>query len=269
LQQLSFRTGTSALDDRVFDQANDQITHLARELIETHPPEHDDLMGEVLRAQRMSDGKITIDQIIQEVRTLILAGHVTTANVIACAFWLLSRDSALEAKLHDEIGSVIGERKVTLDDLPSLKFAEMVLLETLRLYPPVWVLGREALMEVRLGGFSLPANAKLVVCPWLLHRDPKTFPEPHRFYPERWRDDLRSCLPRGAFIPFSIGPRSCIGERFAMMEGMLILASVAQRWKFAELPDKPDPGWTPQVIYWPKRGIRLAAKLRAEAGQKS
>lgn len=263
LQELSFRTGTSAIDDRMFDDANEKVTHLAQGLIEAHSPGKEDLMGELLDAQAKSGGQIAIEQIIQEVRTLVLAGHITTANAIACAFWLLSRDSVAEQRLHDEIADVLGERTLDINDLPSLKLCEMILLEALRLYPPVWVLGREALVEVELGGYAMPKGAKLVICPWLLHRDAQTFPEPHRFYPERWRDDFRSSLARGAFIPFSIGPRSCIGERFALMEGMFILTGLAQRWRFQQLPEPRDPRWTADVIYWPRAGIHLLARKRA------
>ena len=135
----------------------------------------------------------------------------------------------------------------------------------LRMYPPVWVLGRDAVKPIQLGDYSLAAASKIVICSWLLHHSNRHFPDSEKFQPERWEDDLRNRLPRGSYIPFSIGSRNCMGERLAMIEATLVLASVAQQWKFAELPDKPDPGWTPQVIYWPQRGIRLAAKLRAKA----
>jgi cytochrome P450 len=123
-------------------------------------------------------------------------------------------------------------------------------------------MGRETLREVKLGQYTLPRGAHVLIIPWLLHRDPRFFHEPEKFNPERWRDDARARLPRCSYLPFSTGSRSCVGERFAMMEATLVLALIAQRWKFAELPAKPDPGWTPQIVYWPRRGIRLLAQRR-------
>jgi cytochrome P450 len=134
----------------------------------------------------------------------------------------------------------------------------MVARESLRLYPPVWILGRETVEEVNLGGFTLPVDAKLIISPWMFHHDARFFDAPESFRPERWND----AVPKFAFIPFSTGPRSCIGERFAMMEINLLLAAIAQRWKFHELTPPHDAGWSPQIIYWPRRGVSLGAERR-------
>jgi cytochrome P450 len=149
------------------------------------------------------------------------------------------------------------------EDLPQLVFCEAIMLEALRLYPPVWVFGREALTDVQLNGYTIKTGEELVVCAWLLHRDANIFPEPESFKPERWLGGARSKLPRCSYLPFSTGPRNCLGEHFAMMESILVLASVARNWQFRELPDRPDPGWSAQLLYWPRRGIRLRAEHRA------
>lgn len=268
LQKLSDRLGSSPADDREFNAANTRLSEIARELIRRHRAagrSDDTLLGLLLAAQsenREHRELVTDEQIVEELRTFLLAGHVTTANVLSCAFWLLSREPAVAAELRRNLDTVLGNRAPTLADLPALEICERIFLETVRLYPPVWVLGREALRDVQLGGYTVPAGAKLVIVPWTLHRDACLFPEPERFDPARWADNARSRLPRGSFIPFSAGARSCLGERFAMLEGTLLLASVAQGWSFDEIPGRPAPGWSPQAILWPRRGVWLQATRR-------
>jgi cytochrome P450 len=259
LLRLNTKLGGAAEDVAAFEKANATIANIAQEVIDEARSAPDDggLLATLLAAHR--EGLIEDDQLREEVRTFILAGHVTTAQSLAASFWLMARHPDAQTKIREEVDSVLGGRSPRLEDIPQLSFCEAVMLETLRLYPPVWVFGREALTEVEINGFTLSVGQNLVMCPWMLHHNPTVFPEPDSFKPERWRDGARTRLPRGSYLPFSTGARNCLGEHFAMMESVLVLASVAQKWKFRELPERPDPGWTPQLLFWPRRGIHLEA----------
>lgn len=263
LLRLNTKIGGLPENTAAFEEANDALSRLAQELIDQGPARSDDenLLATMIAAQRA--GALSANQLREEVRTFILAGHVTTAQGLASAFWLLSRHPDAQKTLQEEVDTVLGGRSPRQEDIAQLRFCEMVMLETLRLYPPIWVFGREALRDVPLDGATIKAGQELVICPWLLHRNPEIFPEPDSFNPTRWSGNARGALPRGSYLPFSIGPRSCLGEHFAMTESVLVLASVAQRWKFRELSSRPDPGWSPQLLYWPRRGIRLEAVRRS------
>ena len=265
LMRLSTKLGGAAEDVRAFAEANATVSTITEELLDEGAAAggEGNLLSHLLAAHARDENGISRDQLREEMRTFILAGHVTTAQSLACACWLLARDPVSEKKLHEEVDTVLAGRRPRAEDLPRLSFCEMIMLETLRLYPPVWVFGREALRDVNLDGFTLLAGSELVICSWLLHRSPRLFPEPESFDPERWRNNARARLPRCSYLPFSTGPRNCLGEHFALMESVLVLASIAKKWKFRELPGQHDPGWTPQLLYWPRRGIRLKAKYRA------
>jgi cytochrome P450 len=257
LLRLNTKLGGAAEDVAAFEKANQTIADIAQEVIDEakSAPEDGGLLPTLLAAHR--EGLISAEQLREEVRTFILAGHVTTAQSLACAFWLVAQQPDAQKRIREEVEAVLGGKSPRLEDIPRLSFCEAVMLETIRLYPPVWVFGREALVDVQLDGFKLTAGRELVICPWMLHRNPKIFPEPESFKPERWENGARTRLPRGSYLPFSTGARNCLGEHFAMMESILVLASVVQEWKFRELPERPDPGWTPQLLYWPRRGIQL------------
>jgi cytochrome P450 len=272
LLRLSTRIGAAPDETEAFHQANDTVSRIADEIIEEGRAkgENGSLLASLIASEQA--GIISAAQLREEVRTFLLAGHVTTAQSLACAFWLMSRHPAVREKLEaeaDQTARRIGEpghnpsdRSPSFEDIPRLRFCEMVMLETLRIYPPVWVFGREALRQVELQGTVLRVGDKLVICPWLLHRNPAVFSEPEAFRPERWENDARSHLPRGSYLPFSTGARNCLGEHFAMMESTLVLASLARHWKFDELPGRPDPGWSAHLLYWPRRGIHLQATRR-------
>jgi cytochrome P450 len=264
VQRLSERPSSSPADERSFTEANAALTAIGHEILQERMrrPVSDDLLSHLFVAHQKDGEAVSADQVLQEMRTIIMAGHVTTAITIASALWLLAQNPHVENFWQGEVDEKVGSRRPAADDVDLLPFCEMILCETLRLYPPVWIMGRETLREVKLGGYVLPRGSHVLILPWLLHRDPRFFHEPEKFNPERWRDDARARLPRCAYLPFSTGSRSCVGDRFAMMEATLVLALIAQRWKFVELPAKPDPGWTPQIVYWPRRGIRLIAQRR-------
>lgn len=267
-QLLSDRLGNAPADNRLFASAVEELEGVSRFILEERRrtgQADEDLLALLFAGQETAPEIVTDEQICQEIRSFLLAGHITIANVLAAACWHLAREPEMFAALRQSLDQSLGDRVPGLGDLPALSFCEHLMLETLRLYPPVWALGREARREVEIGGHPIPEGAKLVIVPWVLHRDAGRFPEPDRFMPSRWRNDLRARLPRGSYLPFSAGARGCLGEHYAMLEGTLLLAFFASRWQFRELPERPDPGWSPQIILWPRRGVRLHVTRRAAA----
>ena len=184
------------------------------------------LLAEDERGEGMDDR-----QVGDEAMTLFLAGHDTMGNALAWTWYLLSQNGDAEARWHDELDRVLGGRPPTADDLHALTLTRGVLAESMRLYPPVWSVGRQARRTVRLGGRTMQAGAIVQVCQWLLHRDPTYWQEPESFVPERWSADFERGLPRGAYLPFGLGPRLCIGMQFAWMAGTLALATIGQAWR--------------------------------------
>ncbi len=213
-------------------------------------------------AQDEDGARMTDKQVRDEVLVLFLAGHETTALALSWTFYLLSRHPGAERALHEEVDRVLGGRSPTLDDVPKLKVAEGIILETLRLRPPAWSLGREAKERVEIGGATYEPGTWFWVIPWTMHRDPRFFEEPHAFVPERWAEGLAKRLPKGAYLPFGAGPRVCIGNQFAMMEAVLLLATIAQRYSLRVLNEAnvvPEPSITLRF----KRGLSMAYAERA------
>ena len=226
----------------------------------------EDLLDMLLRA-RDADGKPMSDaQLRNEVMTLFLAGHETTAIALSWACCLIAQNEEIEAKLAEELRTVLGGRAPTPDDLPRLRYTEMVLKETLRLYPAVWGIGRRAVAECELGGYRVPAGTNIFILQWRTQRDARFFPEPERFDPERWAEDpVRSGkIPRFAYFPFGGGPRVCVGASFAMMEATLLLAMVQQKYHLELVPGHPIELFA-TVTLRPKHGIRVIAKHRTSA----
>lgn len=170
-------------------------------------------------------------QLRDEAMTLFMAGHETTANTMAWVFFLLSKNPEAEAKLHAELDEVLPDRPPTFDDLPRLAYAERVVTEALRLYPTVWLLGREAIEPTEVGGHPVPVGTTVYMSQWVVHRDPRFFEDPLEYRPDRWLDGLAKKIPRYAYFPFGGGPRICIGNAFAMMEATLLLATIARRFR--------------------------------------
>jgi cytochrome P450 len=187
---------------------------------------------------------------------MILAGHETTANALAWALYLLAKNPAVAQALQDELATVLGGRPPVLADLAQLPLTDQVIKESLRLYPPAPVFTRQPLAATELGGYTIPADAMLVAAPYYLHRDPRFFVEPMRFWPERWAGGLERTLPRCVYFPFGAGPRICIGQQFALLEARLLLAVLCSRFRFTLAP-----GQTVQeeaaVTLRPKDGLRL------------
>jgi len=196
----------------------------------------EDLLGTLLAAQDDDGARMSDRQLRDEAMTLFLAGHETTALALAHTLYLLSTHPEVERRLHAELASVVGDRLPTADDVRSLPYAERVLKESMRLYPPAWTTGREAAEDVEVGGYRIPKGAQILASQWVVHHDPRWFPNPEGFDPDRWAPERAKDLPRYAYFPFGGGPRVCIGNRFAMLEATLMLAVIVSRWRLDLLP---------------------------------
>ncbi len=202
---------------------------------------------------------MTDEQIRDEALTLFLAGHETTANALMWTWYLLSENPGAAAKFYSEVDTVLEGRLPTFDDLPSLKYTEGVFAESLRLYPPAWAIGRRNKTDYPIGAFTLPAKSILILSPWVVHRDARWFADPLQFKPERWSEpDTR---PKFSYFPFGGGTRVCIGERFAWMEGILLLATIAQRWKFTHVAKHPV-ATSALITLRAKHGMQMTAAQR-------
>ena len=222
-----------------------------------------DLLSVLLRAQDDEGLGMTDRQLHDEIMTLFLAGHETTANALSWTWLLLGQNPGVEEKLVEELRRVLGGRSPTAADLPRLTYTEMILREAMRLYPPVWVIGRRGLAPFRMGEYELPAETNVLMSQIITHRDARYFPDPDRFDPDRWKaDDPRFVsLPRFAYFPFGGGPRVCIGAGFAMMEAVLLLATIAQRSTLTLVPGQTIEK-LPSVTLRPKSGIRVILHRR-------
>lgn len=193
-----------------------------------------------------------------QVLTLFLAGFETVANALTWTWLLLGQNPEAEQRLHVEIDAVLGGRLPTLEDMPRLEYTAMVLSESMRLYPPAWAMGREVLEDVSIGPYRLQKGTMVFFSQYIVQRDPKWFPEPERFMPERFTPAAKAGRPRFAYFPFGGGGRQCIGESFAWMEAILSLATIAQRWRF-ELVEGQKIKLQPKITLRPKNGIRVRA----------
>jgi cytochrome P450 len=221
-----------------------------------------DLLSLLLHARDEDDGsRMTDQQLRDEAMTLFLAGHETTALTLSWAWYLLACHPEAEDRLLAEARAVLDGRSLTVEDLPRLRHTEGVVQEALRLYPPAYVVGREAIQDCEVGGYRVPGGTTLLMSQWVVHRDARYFDEPEKFRPDRWVGDLAQRLPRFAFFPFGGGPRVCIGNTFAMMETVLVLATIAPRFRFTVLPGHPVVPW-PTFTLRPRHGIRAVLTPR-------
>jgi cytochrome P450 len=202
--------------------------------------DRDDLLGMLLAArdEEGDGGGMTDLQLRDELLTLFLAGHETTANALAWTWHLLARHPRVEAKLHNELRTVLAGRAPTAADYGALPFTRAVLAESMRLHPPAWTVGRQPLQDFAAGGYRIRAGSIVLLSPWIIHHDARWWGDDvDAFRPERWMEpDFEASLPRFAYFPFGGGPRKCIGEGFAWMEGVLALATLARRWRLRHLP---------------------------------
>ena len=222
-----------------------------------------DLLSMLLLAQdnEGDGGGMSDRQVRDEAMTIFLAGHETTANVLTWTWYLLSKNPTAEARLHHELDRVLGGRPPTVADLPALPYTERVLAESMRLYPPAWIVGRRALADYPVGPYVVPAGSVVLMSQYLMHHDARYFPDPERFDPDRWTPQARESRPKFSYFPFGGGPRLCIGEAFAWMEAELLLASLAQHWQMRLAPDQTVE-LQPLVTLRPKGGLRMRLERR-------
>jgi cytochrome P450 len=219
-----------------------------------------DLLSMLLQAQDDDGTRMSDAQLRDEVMTLFLAGHETTALALSWSWYLLASHPEAEKKFHAELDEVLGGRMPSVSDMPNLKYTEMIAKEAMRLYPPAYAVGREAIEETEIGGFRVPKGTQLFAFQWVTHRDPRFFEDPAAFRPERWTSEMSEQLPKYAYFPFGGGPRQCIGNYFAMMEIVLLLATIGQRFRFTLTDEKVEV--LPVLSLRPKSGIKVAVEKR-------
>jgi cytochrome P450 len=229
---------------RRFEKAKSQLDAIIYRLIEERRrsgEDHGDLLSMLLLAQDEEEksGGMTDEQVRDEALTIFLAGHETTSNALTWTWYLLSQHPEIEARLHEELDAVLAGRMPEFNDVAALRYTEMVLAESMRLYPPAWAIGRLSLEDYEVGGYRIPAKSLVLLSQYVMHRDARYYTEPERFDPSRWLPGAREQRPQYAYFPFGGGVRRCIGEGFAWMEGVLLLAALAQRWRLRLVPNHP------------------------------
>ncbi|HEV2381374.1 MAG TPA: cytochrome P450 [Terriglobia bacterium] len=218
-----------------------------------------DLISMLLQARDEDGTPMSDRQVRDEVVTLIFTGSETVALTLSYVSYLLARHPEVQTRLAEELGAVLGGRAPALEDLPKLTFAEKIIKETLRLYPPVWAFVREAVQPVELGGYALPARTTVVLSQWVSHRDPRYYDQPQEFRPERWTPEFEKQLPKFAYFPFGGGQRTCIGASFAKMETTLLLATMAQKFHLSAAPGFKLE-LSPSITLQPKRGVSVVLR---------
>ncbi|HJZ63579.1 MAG TPA: cytochrome P450 [Candidatus Acidoferrum sp.] len=220
-----------------------------------------DLLSMLLAVQDEDGSRMTDKQLRDETITLFLAGHETTANAISWTFWLLAKNPDIEKKFHEELAGILAGRAPGVEDIPKLLYTSQILTESMRLYPPAWGMARLVKEPVEVAGYRLVPGNGVACAQWVVHRDPRWFDDPEKFLPERWEGDLAKRIPRFAYFPFGGGPRQCIGNSFALMEATLILATIAQKFRFRldeNHPVKP----LASITLRPGHGIRATLEAR-------
>jgi cytochrome P450 len=220
-----------------------------------------DLLSMLLATQDEDGSRMTDKQLRDETITLFLAGHETTASTLSWTWWLLARNPVVEAKLYQELDVVLGERAPTLDDLPKLVYAGHVITESLRLYPAAWGLARLAVEDHEIAGYPVTKGMGVTMAQWVVHRDKRWYDAPEEFRPERWGNDLLKRLPRFAYFPFGGGPRQCIGNTFALMEAVLILATIARKFRLRLVANHPVVPLA-SITLRPRHGVRVRLESR-------
>ncbi|HEY0701238.1 MAG TPA: cytochrome P450 [Candidatus Acidoferrales bacterium] len=246
---LKFKKCVAQLDKIIYS-----IIHERRK---ARRPAHD-LLEMLLLSQDSEGSTMSDEQLRDEVMTLFLAGHETTANALSWTWYLLAQHPEVEARLFAELSGVLQGRLPTARDVGKLCYTEMVVKEAMRLYPPAWAVGRQAVAKFELGGYSFPAGTNIAILQWSTQRDARFFPEPEVFDPSRWSAEgmRKNPLPRFAYFPFGGGPRVCVGAGFAMMEAILLLATMAQRFGMSLVAGRKVK-LLPSVTLRPKNGIRM------------
>jgi len=223
----------------------------------------DDLLSGLLQAQAIGRRAMSDEQLRDEVMTLLLAGHETTAVSLSWTWYLLAQYPEVEKKLCSELRAVLNGRSPRVQDLSRLPYTERVVKEAMRLYPPAWAIVRNSLKDCDLGGYRVPAGATVMMSQWVMHRDPRYYDQPEQFNPDRWLEARVKGASKFTYFPFGGGPRTCIGASFATMEGVLVLAAIAQSYQVRVVQDFPvEP--LPTITLRPRRGIKVVLTRRVE-----
>jgi cytochrome P450 len=220
--------------NRRFRQAAQRLDEFIYQMIakrHARPADQPDLLSVLVRMSKQSPRKMTDRKIRDQIITFFLAGHETIASALMWTWYLLAANPLVAKKLRSELDKVLNGRLPQVSDLENLSYARMVFAESMRLYPPVWIIGRHALRDVNLNGYVIPKGSYVHVSPFLIHRDPRYFPDPERFDPERWTSQAIAARPRFSYFPFGGGGSQCIGEGMAWTQALLTIATLASRWR--------------------------------------
>jgi cytochrome P450 len=251
---------------RRFRRAKERLDETIYRIIEERRGSRED-RGDLLsmllsaRDEEGDGGQMSDLQVRDEVMTLFLAGHETTSNALTWTWYLLSQHPEIEAKLHEEFDAVLEGQSPTFEDVPRLRYTEMVLAESMRLYPPAWAIGRLTLKDYEVGGYTVPAKSLVLLSQYVTQRDARFFPDPECFDPERWTPEAKESRPQFSYFPFGGGPRRCIGEGFAWMEGILLIATLAQHWRMRLVPNH-RVGTNAVITLRPKYGMRMTVEKK-------
>jgi cytochrome P450 len=251
---------------RRFDAARARLDETIYRIIDARRSTGDDkgdLLSMLLLAQDTEGdgGGMTDTQVRDEAMTIFLAGHETTANALSWTWYLLSQHPEIEARFHREVDG-LGDRPPSPEDMPRLSFTRMILAEAMRLYPPAWAVGRRAINDFEAGGYRIPARSMILMSQYITHRDPRFHPAPERFDPDRWLPEIAATRPRFSYFPFGGGTRICIGEQFAWMEGVLILATIARKWNL-RYTGGAAPEIEPRITLRPRGGVAMRIEDRS------
>ena len=259
------------LDNRLPTPANRRFHEAVRQIDEfiyriinerrASREDYGDLLSMLLQAQDEDGAQMTDQQLRDEAMTIFLAGYETTSLALSWAWLLLAQNAEAETKLWQELEETLGGRAPQMADMPRLRYTEMIARETMRLYPPAYIVGREAATACEIGGYSIPAGTQVFMPTWVVHRDARFFESPEEFRPERWTPAFVEQLPRYAYFPFGGGPRVCIGNNFAMMEIILLLATIAQKFRLRLAPEH-EVTLKPAMSLRPAQGIKVRLEKR-------
>ena len=252
-------------DRQDFENAMTRLDSVVHRIVRARRASNDDrgdLLSMLLLAEDAETGsKMTDLQVRDEAMTIFLAGHETSANALAWTWYLLAQHPETEAQFHQEVDRVLGHRTATLTDVGNLELTAHIFAEALRLYPPVWATGRRAIRDCVIGGIAVKTGSVVIVSQYVTQRDPRWFPNPNVFDPERWTIEQRAARPRFSYFPFSAGSRACLGESFAGMEGVLCLATLAQKWALRLVPEH-RVSLQPQLTLRARHGIKMRIEPR-------
>ena len=251
-------------ENRQANQAKERLNKIVYGIVEQRRQQSkskDDVLSTMLNAKDEAGNRLSSKELRDEVMTLLLAGYDTTANALTWTLMLLAQNPEVEAKLIAEVTFVLADRPPAIADIPQLPYTEMVIKESMRLYPPAWILSRELICDCKIGGYDFSRGTVVYFSQWAVHRATRFFPDPEQFNPDRWANNLEQRLPRCAYFPFGAGARVCIGKAFSMMETILILAMVVREFQLTLKGDNLIE-LLPSFTLRPKHGLKMAIALR-------